>query len=851
MRSFPVSAVYTDLYELTMGEVYFLQGKTDTPVCFDYFFRKLPGGSGYVLFAGLDDLLETLEELRFTEEDIAFLRELKFHVAYIEFLRQFRFRGRVHSVREGEIVFPGCPILRVEGGLFETQLVETLLLNLLNFESLIATKASRIKYVAGDRAFSDFGLRRSHGPGGIFATRAAFIGGAQSTSNVYAAEKYGLPVAGTMAHSFVESYDSELAAFRAFAAVRPDDAAFLVDTYDTLRSGVPNAILVAKEMEKSGHRAGGVRLDSGDLAYLARRTRSMLDEAGLSYMKIIVSNQLDEHVIKSLLDQGAPIDVFGVGTRLVTGHPDASLDGVFKLSMSDGRPRIKLSENLAKQTLPGIKQVRRTFDANGLFFGADVITLRDEETVPVMYHPVEPGKSLPIGHLRQEPLLRMFMNDGRRVSPAAPVSDIGAYARERLSLLPSEYRRFENPHLYKVGLSEALLNLRTKTINMNRLILTALLFAFLPYLAMSQQFNGVDVNLGNLYRLSNARSRSISPENFTGAKGGGGKATTGTGAGAARDLGPGWKISPSVVIKAHTTFTLAEIDGPGSIQHIWMTPTGNWRYSILRVYWDDETTPSVEAPVGDFFCMGWGKYSPLQSLAVSVNPGSAFNCYWPMPFQKKCRITMENIDDANMTLYYQIDYILTDLPQDAAYFHARFHRVNRLAYKENYVLVDSIRGKGQYVGTYLAYGAHDNGWWGEGEIKFYMDGDTDYPTICGTGTEDYFCGSYDFDTHTKNAAGVEVSHYTEFCGPYSGLAQVIRGDGHYDVMQRFGLYRWHITDPIRFEKSLKVTIQDLGWHSGGRYLPLQDDISSVVYWYQSEPHQAFAPLPSKDQLEVN
>jgi hypothetical protein len=366
-----------------------------------------------------------------------------------------------------------------------------------------------------------------------------------------------------------------------------------------------------------------------------------------------------------------------------------------------------------------------------------------------------------------------------------------------------------------------------------------------------QPYNGVESNLGNLFRLSNAKTRSISPENFNGAKGAGGKATTGTGQGASRELGQGWKVSPSVVIAPHSTFTIAEIDGPGSIQHIWMTPTGTWRYSIIRFYWDDETTPSVEVPVGDFFGMGWGRYAPLQSLAVCVNPGSAFNCYWPMPFHKKCRITMENIDEKQMVLYYQVDYILTEIPSDAAYFHAQFRRVNPLPYKQSVVLVDSIRGKGQYVGTYLAWGVHNNSWWGEGEIKFYMDGDTDWPTICGTGTEDYFCGSYDFDTQTKNAAGVTESYYTEFSTPYSGLAQVIRPDGHYSSQERFGLYRWHITDPIRFDKSLRVTIQALGWRDGDRYLPLQDDISSTVFWYQTEPHAPFPKLPGKDQLEVN
>jgi hypothetical protein len=384
------------------------------------------------------------------------------------------------------------------------------------------------------------------------------------------------------------------------------------------------------------------------------------------------------------------------------------------------------------------------------------------------------------------------------------------------------------------------------------LIICSLVFISLKTSAQQNgSFNGIDVNMDNLYRVSNAKSRSISPENFTGAKGEAGKATTGTGAGAARELGQGWKLSPSVVIKSKTTFTLATIESPGCIKHIWMTPTGNWRNEILRIYWDDETAPSVEVPIGDFFCMGWRQYAPLQSLAVVVNPGSAFNCYWSMPFHKKCRITMENIADEDMVLYYQVDYILTDVPSDAAYFHAQFRRVNPLPFKQNYVLVDGIKGKGQYVGTYLAYGSHHNGWWGEGEIKFYMDGDTQYPTICGTGTEDYFCGSYDFDTRKKSAEGVETSAYTEFCSPYSGLPQVIRGDGHYNIEQRFGLYRWHITDPVRFENNLKVTLQDLGWHTNGRYLPLQDDISSVGYWYQTEPHAPFPKLPSQDELEVN
>jgi hypothetical protein len=387
---------------------------------------------------------------------------------------------------------------------------------------------------------------------------------------------------------------------------------------------------------------------------------------------------------------------------------------------------------------------------------------------------------------------------------------------------------------------------------MKKQSLVFLMLVLFVFSAKAQsKFTGLDVNLSNLYRTSDAKTRSISPENFNGEKGKGGMATTGTGAGASRELGQKWKVSPSVVIKKHTTYTIAEIEGPGAVQHIWMTPTGNWRYSILRFYWDDETSPSVEVPAGDFFCMGWGKYAPVQSLAVVVNPGSGFNCYWPMPFRKKCRITMENINNEDMVLYYQVDYTLTEVPKDAGYFHAQFRRVNPLPFKKDYVLVDSIKGKGQYVGTYMAYGSNKNGWWGEGEIKFFMDGDTEFPTINGTGTEDYFNGAYDFDSQHKNGNGIETSEYTEFSGPYTGLPQVIRGDGHYDIAQRFGLYRWHIMDPIRFDKDLKVTIQDLGWHQDGRYMPLQDDIASVVFWYQTEPHNPFPKLPSKDQLEVN
>jgi D-arabinan exo alpha-(1,3)/(1,5)-arabinofuranosidase (non-reducing end) len=349
--------------------------------------------------------------------------------------------------------------------------------------------------------------------------------------------------------------------------------------------------------------------------------------------------------------------------------------------------------------------------------------------------------------------------------------------------------------------------------------------------------------LGGLSRLSRARSRSISPENFTGEKGKGGMATDGTGARAARDLGQGWKISPSVKIKPGETFKMGEVQGAGVIQHIWMTPTGPWRSFVFRIYWDGETAPSIETPVGDFFASGWGGYAQISSLPICVNPGSAFNSYWEMPFRKGFRMTMENRGHEEQTLYYQIDYALGPVPEDAAYLHAQFRRVNPLPEKQVYTILDGVSGWGHYVGTYLAWGVRSTGWWGEGEIKFFMDGDTDFATIVGTGTEDYFCGSYNFEN--------QVTHqYQEFTTPYSGMPQVIRPDGLYRSQQRFSLYRWHIMDPIRFEKDLRVTIQALGWMPDGRYQPLQDDIASVAFWYQREPHAPFPALPSPDAVAV-
>jgi hypothetical protein len=353
-------------------------------------------------------------------------------------------------------------------------------------------------------------------------------------------------------------------------------------------------------------------------------------------------------------------------------------------------------------------------------------------------------------------------------------------------------------------------------------------------------------DMSQLYKLKDAQTRSISPENFTGEKGKGGMATLeeGTAAKAARELGQGWKVNPYIHIEPGTTFTLGEIKGSGVINHIWMTPVGDYRLMIMRFYWDDETEPSIEVPVGDFFAAGWGMNNEprITSLAICVNPKSGFNSYWQMPFRKGCRVTMENLGEGKATVYYQISYSLEAVSEDTPYFHAQFRRVNPLPDKQDYTIVDGIKGRGHYVGTYLAHGANSPGWWGEGEIKFFMDGDTQFPTICGTGEEDYFCGSYGYHERKRLSRYV----YDDFTSPYTGFHH-IKYDGE---QRRFGQYRWHITDPIRFEQDLRVTIQSLGWQSEGRYLPLHDDLASVAYWYQMDPHNSFPALPAKESLVI-
>jgi nicotinate phosphoribosyltransferase len=460
MQQLNITPAYTDLYQLTMGQVHFLTEQHEKDAVFDYFFRKLPFNGGYAVFAGLGDLLDTIRDLRFSPADLDFLKKTGLNEKYIDQLSGFTFKGRIYAVREGEIVFPYVPSVRVEGTLLEAQLIETLLLNLLNFQSLIATKAARIKQVAPGRILSDFGLRRAQGLGGYHASRATIVGGFHSTSNVKAAMDFDIPASGTMAHSFVQHYEDELTAFRTFATGRPEHCTLLVDTYDTLSSGVPNAIVVAKEMERKGFRLEAVRLDSGDLAYLAKHARKMLDDAGLDYVKIAASNQLDEHVIRSLIEQEAPIDIFGVGTNLVTGQPDAALDGVYKLSYSGGKPRIKLSESLSKTTLPHKKQVYRIIDGEGNFWGGDAISLQEETSIDIMHHPTEPHKSTTLKGLKLEPLLSKVMDGGEVVAKSYSLKEIAGYSEERLLHLPKEYRRFENPHIYKVGISTALRDLR-------------------------------------------------------------------------------------------------------------------------------------------------------------------------------------------------------------------------------------------------------------------------------------------------------------------------------------------------------------------------------------------------------
>ena len=466
------SALLTDFYELTMMQGYYLEHH-DSRAVFDMFYRTNPFQGGYTIFTGIEDLVDKLEGLRFSDEDISYLKSLNmFDAGFLEYLKSYRFHGTVYAFDEGTPAFPGEPLVRVESDLMDAQLIESLLLNTINFQTLIATKASRMVLATkGHGQIMEFGLRRAQGEDGAHsASRASFIGGTKSTSNTYAGKLYGIPVSGTMAHSWIMSYPTEEEAFRRFAEIYPDNAVLLIDTYDTLGSGIEAAIKIGLEQKAKGKRIG-VRIDSGDLSYLTKEIRARLDAAGLNDALICVSNDITEDIIKSLISDGAPIDSWGIGTHLVTGGSQASLNGVYKLSAKevDGSfiPCLKVSNSYEKTTNPGIKQVYRFFDRNGGAL-ADLITLADEKLEEgrnyTFYHPFSTADLFVMKTSRYasfKPLLTKKMEDGRRVSPKRDLKTIQSDSAALLASFDRSYKRQINPHIYKVSLSEKLRTLKT------------------------------------------------------------------------------------------------------------------------------------------------------------------------------------------------------------------------------------------------------------------------------------------------------------------------------------------------------------------------------------------------------
>ncbi|TYO99876.1 nicotinate phosphoribosyltransferase [Geothermobacter ehrlichii] len=466
MTTTRTSPLLTDLYELTMLAGYHHHGMHREPAIFDLFFRETPFHGGYAVFAGLEPALDALENLRFNSEEIAYLESLNlFSADFLDELARFRFTGSVRAPKEGTPVFANEPILSVEAPLAEAQLVETLLLNIINFQTLVATKAARIVRAAGEAQVLEFGLRRSQGPDGAMSVaRATCIGGVGSTSNVLAGMKYGLPVKGTHAHSWVMAFDDELSAFRAYARSFPDSCILLVDTVDTLKSGLPNAITVARELRQQGHELLGIRLDSGDLAWLSRQARRMLDEAGFPGVRIVASNELDEEVIRTIREEGGRIDIYGVGTRLATcaGRGGGALGGVYKLVAIRNQPKMKLTADIAKATLPGRKDVWRLCDENGEII-QDVIATPGEQPARGMtvYDPVNPTRYRRLEeNFECRPLLDTVMRDGRRTRPAPSLDTLAAFCHQELDHLPQGTLRSVNPHRYKVSISPALHELR-------------------------------------------------------------------------------------------------------------------------------------------------------------------------------------------------------------------------------------------------------------------------------------------------------------------------------------------------------------------------------------------------------
>jgi nicotinate phosphoribosyltransferase len=467
------SALFTDFYSLTMAQGYWKRSLGERAV-FEMFFRHHPFGGGYAIFAGLGTLLERITNFSFSQDDIAWLKSLGvFENEFVDFLKTFRFNGSLWAMDEGTVIFPQEPLIRVEGSLIECQIIEGLILNIINFQSLIATKACRIWLASGKGKVMEFGLRRAQGPdGALSASRAAFIGGACGTSNTLAGKVFGIPVMGTMAHSWIMSFDSEEEAFDAYAALYPDRTIFLIDTYDTLKSGVLNAIKTGKKMASNGKNFG-VRLDSGDIQYLSNEVRRLLDEAGLAQAFITVSNDLDENIIETLVKEGAPVNSWGVGTRMVTGANAAAFTGVYKLAARlEGTatiPVMKFSDNPEKTTNPGIKQVWRIWDKNGAAV-ADVLGIDgpDEPEAGKKYcfwHPSADYRHF--FHVidgNAQALLKKRLDNGAPVEEQPPLAAIRAYTAENLERFDSTYKRLLNPHVYKVSITEKLRGLKLELI---------------------------------------------------------------------------------------------------------------------------------------------------------------------------------------------------------------------------------------------------------------------------------------------------------------------------------------------------------------------------------------------------
>lgn len=472
------NALHTDLYQLNMMKTYLKKGLQDKKVVFDMFFRKLPFGNGYAVYAGLEHIISYLTRIKFAEDDIRYLEYLGFDASFLDVLKKLRFTGDVYSMKEGEIIFPNEPVLTVEARIIEALLIETALLNIFNHETLIATKASRIKQVVGDKKVVEFGARRGHGFGAsLYGTRAAYIAGFDGTSLVEAGKKFGIPVVGTMSHAFVESFENEFQAFMAYAEENIGNIILLVDTYNTLKSGIPNAIKVAKELKNQNIPVNGIRLDSGDLAYLSKEARRMLDEGGFPDIKIVASSDLDEYVIADLEMQGAKIDIYAVGTRVITAFDQPALGGVYKLveAIEQGSrvPKIKVSDNIEKLVLPGRKRPFRVINIKTEKAEGDYIA-RYEEKLPEMgkdlllFNPITPWKKKIVKEYRAVELQEKVIANGERCTPSYSLEQIRNYRDNALSQFWNELKRKSNPQEYYVDLSEELWRLKNKMIEDKR-----------------------------------------------------------------------------------------------------------------------------------------------------------------------------------------------------------------------------------------------------------------------------------------------------------------------------------------------------------------------------------------------